>query len=61
VRDKSKWSDAYTPIELRDIERAGLPPPPEKDAYLRSRLDKFVMEVSKKGKSQGCWGRGKGR
>lgn len=24
---------------------AGLPPPPEKDAYLRSRLDRFFAEI----------------
>jgi hypothetical protein len=27
------------------VEKAGLPPPPEKDAYLKSRLDKFMLEV----------------
>jgi hypothetical protein len=46
VRDKQRWADAYAPIELRDIEEAGLPPPPHKDAYLKSRIDKFLTEVS---------------
>jgi hypothetical protein len=44
-RDKAKFSDAYAPIEPADIDKAGLPPPPEKDAYLKSRLDKFLLEV----------------
>eukprot|EP00879_Flechtneria_rotunda_P010893 GHRR01011384.1.p1 GENE.GHRR01011384.1~~GHRR01011384.1.p1 ORF type:complete len:181 (-),score=40.21 GHRR01011384.1:909-1451(-) len=45
VRDKSKYSEPYAPIEPKEIDKAGLPPPPEKDAYLKSRLDKFMLEV----------------
>lgn len=44
-RDKSKYSDAYASIEPAEIDKAGLPPPPEKDAYLKSRMDKFMLEV----------------
>jgi hypothetical protein len=45
VRDKSKWSEPYAAIDPIEVEKAGLPPPPEKDAYLKSRLDKFMLEV----------------
>lgn len=45
-REKSKYSEPYAAIEPAEIDKAGLPPPPEKDAYLKSRLDKFMVEVS---------------
>jgi hypothetical protein len=45
VRDKSKWSEPYAAIDPIEVEKAGLPPPPEKDAYLKSRLEKFMLEV----------------
>jgi hypothetical protein len=44
-REKSKYAEAYAAIEPIEIDKAGLPPPPEKDAYLKSRLDKFMLEV----------------
>lgn len=44
-REKSKYSEPYAAIEPAEIDRAGLPPPPEKDAYLKTRLDKFMVEV----------------
>lgn len=44
-REKSKWSEAYAPIDPMEIDKAGLPPPPEKDAYLKSRIEKFLLEV----------------
>jgi hypothetical protein len=47
VRDKSKWSEPYAAIDPIEVEKAGLPPPPEKDAYLKSRLEKFMLEVSR--------------
>lgn len=46
VRDKSKYSEPYAPMDPLEIENAGLPPPPEKDAYLKSRINKFMMDVS---------------
>lgn len=45
-RDKSKYSEPYASIEPAEIDKAGLPPPPEKDAYLKSRMEKFMLEVS---------------
>ncbi|KAF6266123.1 hypothetical protein COO60DRAFT_644316 [Scenedesmus sp. NREL 46B-D3] len=45
VRDKSKWSEPYAAIDPIEVEKAGLPPPPEKDAYLKSRLEKFMLEL----------------
>jgi hypothetical protein len=45
-REKSKYSEPYAAIEPAEIDRAGLPPPPEKDAYLKSRMEKFLLEVS---------------
>lgn len=45
VRDKSKYSEPYAPMDPLEIDRAGLPPPPEKDAYLKTRVDKFLLEV----------------
>jgi len=44
-RHKEKHSNPYDPLDVADIEAEGLPPPPEKDAYLRSRLDRFYAEV----------------
>ncbi|GAX85611.1 hypothetical protein CEUSTIGMA_g13026.t1 [Chlamydomonas eustigma] len=44
-RDKERHSRAYTPLDQRDIEREGLPEPPEKDAYLLSRIDRFYAEI----------------
>jgi hypothetical protein len=37
VKEKSKWAEAYAPIPADEIERAGLPPMPEKDSYLSHR------------------------
>eukprot|EP00803_Ostreobium_quekettii_P003823 evm.model.scf_1238.3 EVM.evm.TU.scf_1238.3 scf_1238:26007-36121(-) len=45
VMDKNRDGSPYSPISPLDIDRAGLPPPPEKDAYLLSRLDKFYGEL----------------
>lgn len=45
VRSKSKYSSPYSPISPLDIDRAGLPPPPEKDNYLKSQLDRFAAEL----------------
>jgi hypothetical protein len=44
-REKSKYSEPYAAIEPVEIDKAGLPPPPEKDAYLKSRVEKFMLEV----------------
>lgn len=36
----------YSPLSPLDIERVGLPPPPEKDPYLKSRMDQFYAELA---------------
>jgi hypothetical protein len=53
-REKSKYSEPYAAIEPVEIDKTGLPPPPEKDAYLKSRVEKFMLEV------RGALGGGKG-
>ncbi|MEW5316306.1 MAG: hypothetical protein WDW38_007685 [Sanguina aurantia] len=45
VKDKARSELPYHPLDVVDIERAGLPPPPEKDPYLKSRLDRFYTEL----------------
>lgn len=45
VSAKSRHGAPYTPLDPYDIEREGLPSPPVKDAYLRSRLDRFNAEI----------------
>jgi len=37
-------AQAYEPLEPDEIERIGLPPPPTKDDYLGSRLERFFAE-----------------
>ena len=43
--DKGKVWAPYRPLETEDIERAGLPPPPSTNEYLRSQIDRFFAEV----------------
>lgn len=34
------------PRSILEIERTGVPPPPEMDAYLKSRVDKFYAQLA---------------
>lgn len=45
VKSKGRYEAPYTALDPRDVEDAGLPAPPEKDAYLKSRLDRFYAEI----------------
>ncbi|KAI3439009.1 hypothetical protein D9Q98_001421 [Chlorella vulgaris] len=45
VEEKLKTDPPYAPLSPLDIEAAGVPPPPEVDDYLKSRLDKFYAQM----------------
>lgn len=46
VEEAMKIDPPYTPIRIEAIEEAGVPSPPEMDAYLKARLDKFYAQVA---------------
>ena len=45
VRESLRTEEPYAPLELRDIERAGLPDAEEPDSLLRARIDRFYAEL----------------
>lgn len=45
VKEHLRTEENYTPLERRDVERAGIPAATSADSYLLARLDKFYAEL----------------
>lgn len=45
VQENNLTDPPYSPLSPLDIEKAGLPPAQQPDAYLASRLEKFTAEL----------------
>ena len=41
-----RYEPPYTPLTAEDIDREPPPPLPEKDSYMKSRLDRFYAEIA---------------
>jgi hypothetical protein len=45
VEENLKLEEAYSPLQPGEIVRLGAPPAPRMDAYLKSRLGKFKLQL----------------
>ncbi|KAL6770520.1 hypothetical protein ACKKBF_B31580 [Auxenochlorella protothecoides x Auxenochlorella symbiontica] len=46
VEESLKVDPPYSPLTIRAVSEAGVPPPPQVDAYLSARLDKFYAQIA---------------
>ncbi|KAL6769583.1 hypothetical protein ACKKBG_A31580 [Auxenochlorella protothecoides x Auxenochlorella symbiontica] len=46
VEESLKVDPPYSPLTIRAVSEAGVPPPPQVDVYLSARLDKFYAQIA---------------